>query len=220
MNKSMVILFFVILIGFSFADSDVLSSEQEQQLATLSEILNFVYEDNPSAIPTTEEDITTLEASTDSRDMFALTIFQMMKDVYEGKIDLSADQTVQVGATLQATTVEEQLDTNTEIQGESLITLETDKKIISNWGPIKFRKAKSLKECTSRASYFRDKKGTSLGRSLNEFSSHKLLRETSFLEQSQSTNLMITLRSNVSKVSEGCLSRITGWQPEFVKSYH
>ncbi|OQY04947.1 MAG: hypothetical protein B6I25_06340 [Planctomycetales bacterium 4572_13] len=189
MNKLITILFIIVIVNFSFADSGVLTSEQEDQLATLSEILHFIYEDNPSAIPSDVNDIVALGESASSRDMLALALIQMMKDVYEGKTNPAVEQTVDASPTLEATTAEEQLDTNADMLEESLVTLQVDKKIIPDWGPIRYTEAKSLKKCISRTNYFRGVEAVATGKSLDEFSSRKLLREVAFLEQSQSISL-------------------------------
>ena len=74
MNKLIAILFAIVFVSFSFADTAVLTSEQQDQLATLSEILHFIYEDGSSAVPTTDEEIAALETLTQSRDMLALVL--------------------------------------------------------------------------------------------------------------------------------------------------
>ncbi|RKY08942.1 MAG: hypothetical protein DRP56_03370 [Planctomycetota bacterium] len=108
MNKLITILFIIVIVNFSFADSGVLTSEQEDQLATLSEILHFIYEDNPSAIPSDVNDIVALGESASSRDMLALALIQMMKDVYEGKTNPAVEQTVDASPTLESDTVDQQ----------------------------------------------------------------------------------------------------------------
>ena len=72
------------IVFLIFCSTGKAASEQNEQLATLSELLYVIYEGDSSAIPTTEEGIAVLEFSADSRDLLAFTIFQMMKDVEEG----------------------------------------------------------------------------------------------------------------------------------------
>ena len=108
MNKLIAILFSIVFVSFSFADTAGLTSEQQDRLATLSEILCFIYEDTPSAIPSDANDISALGESASSRDMLALALLQIMKDVYEGKTDLAVEQTVDTSTVSEPTMVEEQ----------------------------------------------------------------------------------------------------------------
>lgn len=91
MNKLFFILLAFVFVSLSFANNEGLTADQEAQLATLFEILQYVYEDDPSAIPSDANDIAKLKTSTDSKDTLALALLEMMEAIQKGELNLFVD---------------------------------------------------------------------------------------------------------------------------------
>lgn len=88
---NLILLFSILLTSLPFADVSVLTNDQEAQLETIFQILQYIYEDNLSAIPSDANDIAALETSTESRDQLAFALFGMIDAIRNGELDLTAD---------------------------------------------------------------------------------------------------------------------------------
>jgi len=128
-KKGLCIILSAVFISFSFAEKDVLTEAQQAQLAVLSEILQFLYEDNSSAFPADANEISALGETTSSRDMLILAILQMMKDVKEGKMNLSAEAAWETTAASGAATTDAQTAASPVFPEKSLGLAEKEKRI-------------------------------------------------------------------------------------------
>ncbi len=130
MNKSIFILLIsLLLIRFSFASRSVSTRDREAQLETISEILRYIYKDNLSDLPATEEDIAVLETSTDSKDLLAFALLEMMEAIQKGELDLYAGvEANSSSATEEAPIIsDESLSASSaEVNNESKLSLSPD----------------------------------------------------------------------------------------------
>ncbi|MBL7215938.1 MAG: hypothetical protein ISS71_09700 [Phycisphaerae bacterium] len=69
----------------------MLTNDQEAQLETIADILQYIYEDNPLAIPSDVNGIAALKTSTESKDQLAFALFEMMDAIQNGELDLSVN---------------------------------------------------------------------------------------------------------------------------------
>ena len=109
----------VIFASHVFAESVVLTSQQEERLSTLSEILLVIYDNDASLIPNEPNEITALQTSSESRDLLVWEIFRLMRDALDPNyIPEIEEESLTISASKQAMSVEtseEESDESTSI---------------------------------------------------------------------------------------------------------
>lgn len=112
------VLCLAIFSSFCFAKSSILTSEQEEQLSTLSEILLVIYDNDSSLVPNEPNEIMALENSSESRDLLAWEIFKLILNVLDpNSISQPTEEPVTLTASSQVMSVE-----NSEVEESNKTT--------------------------------------------------------------------------------------------------